>query len=66
MNYVQVPVEAFARHWVCGVTRSGYHNGARCSPTDPHDEYWCCGWRYEASVVETVFVAWSQTENKQC
>jgi hypothetical protein len=37
--------------WVCGVTRSGYHNGAGCHPGDPHpEEGWHCGYRWELSL----------------
>ena len=35
--------------WVCAVVRSGYHNGAGCSPRDPHED-WDCQYRYETSL----------------
>jgi hypothetical protein len=41
-----------AVRWVCGVVRSGYHNGAGCHPTDPH-QGWGCGYRVEVSVPIT-------------
>jgi len=43
------------RRWVCGVVRSGFHNGAGCSSTDEpfHDPSWDCGWRFELSVSDT-------------
>lgn len=41
----------FSRHWVCQVVRSGYHNGARCSPSDPH-EGWGCAYRWESSLPD--------------
>ena len=37
-------------HWVCGVVRSGYHNGAGCRPSDPHGGDWSCGFRAEVSI----------------
>ncbi len=42
----------FDHRWVCGVVRSGYHNGARCSPDDPH-EGWGCGMRLEVSMSDS-------------
>ena len=38
--------EASVKRWICEVVRSGYHNGAHCSPVDPH-EGWNCGYFYE-------------------
>lgn len=35
------------RRWVCQVFRSGYHNGATCGPSDPHDSSWRCEYRTE-------------------
>lgn len=43
-------LDRFTRRWVCQVVRTGFHNGARCSPDDPHDPSWRCGWRNEASL----------------
>jgi len=40
------------KRWVCEVQSSGYHNGATCSPDDPH-EGWRCEYRYEFSVPAT-------------
>lgn len=40
-------------HWVCGVVRSGYHNGARCSYSEPH-EGWGCAFRAEVSLRLTA------------
>lgn len=46
--------EFFHRRWVCGVLRSGFHNGATChADSDWHDASWGCGWRWEASVHAT-------------
>lgn len=42
------------RRWVCVVVRSGYHNGAHCSPRDPHSaEAWGCGYRTECRISLT-------------
>jgi len=39
---------------VCNVTRSGYHNGAGCSPRDPHNAaVWGCGYRHELTISLT-------------
>jgi hypothetical protein len=48
---VGVLLTSFTRHWVCYVTRSGFHNGASCTPVDPHEE-WGCGFRTEASFTD--------------
>jgi hypothetical protein len=42
--------DLFERRWRCGVTASGYHNGAGCSPGDPHDG-WGCGYRWMAPAL---------------
>lgn len=49
--------KAFTRRWVCGVGRSGYHNGANCSPDDPHLNGWGCSYRWEASLSEYAWAA---------
>ncbi len=42
---------ANARHrWVCGVVASGFHNGAHCTPDDPHGGRWGCGWHWTSSI----------------
>lgn len=42
------------RQWVCGVVRSGFHNGAGCNPSDDcHDSSWGCGFRFELSIADT-------------
>lgn len=41
------------RRWVCYVVRSGYHNGAHCTPRDPHGATWNCGYRNEFNVSMT-------------
>ena len=41
--------EHLTKRWVCGVARSGYHNGASCRSSEPHDG-WGCGYYYEASI----------------
>jgi hypothetical protein len=43
--------EKFDRRWVCQVTRSGFHNGCGCRPSEPHGG-WNCGWRWEASLPD--------------
>jgi len=40
----------FRRVWRCEVFSSGYHNGARCRPEDPHGG-WACEYRYVASSL---------------
>lgn len=44
--------------WSCGVFDSGAHNGARCTPEDPHGGWWRCGYKYkftaDAEVVEKI------------
>lgn len=61
MPRIEAKMRLFTRHWVCGVLRSGYHNGATCNERDPHDG-WGCGWRLEASLPDTetnrAIVAW--------
>lgn len=32
--------------WVCTVVASGFHNGAPCTPDEPHGGNWSCGWFY--------------------
>lgn len=46
-------VDYFHRRWVCGVVRSGFHNGSGCSPDEAHGGDWGCGWRWEASIPAT-------------
>jgi lysozyme family protein len=56
MQYVMVPMHHFARKWVCMVVRSGYHNGAACTPDDPHGStVWGCAYRYEVTYREATF-----------
>lgn len=31
----------YERIWICEVTSSGYHNGCKCSPDEPHDDRNC-------------------------
>lgn len=42
------------RRWVCQVVRSGYHNGAGCTPSE-HDHHggWGCAYRFEMSIQDT-------------
>ena len=47
-----VKKEHFTRQWVCMVVRSGYHNGAYCSPADPHGSDWGCCYRNEISWTD--------------
>lgn len=42
--------DLFERRWRCGVTASGYHNGAGCIPEDSHDG-WGCGYRWVAPAL---------------
>lgn len=50
-TYVIIPKDQLTLRWVCQVVRSGYHNGAQCSPGEPHDhDYWGCEWRMELSI----------------
>jgi hypothetical protein len=35
--------------WRCEVVSSGYHNGARCSPKEPHGG-WNCGWAWTSTI----------------
>lgn len=42
--------DLFERRWRCGVTASGYHNGAGCTPGDPHGD-WGCGYRWIAPAL---------------
>lgn len=37
----QAPTARIYRHWRCSVVASGFHNGARCTPEDPHDGWPC-------------------------
>lgn len=47
----------FERRWRCGVVASGFHNGALCSPSDPHDNSWDCGWRFIAPPLTDAHAA---------
>ena len=40
----------FQKRWVCQVVRSGFHNGAGCTPGNAHVD-WECGYRYEVSLT---------------
>ena len=51
-NNADHPIEIFPV-WVCGVGRSGYHNGSNCDPNEPHGPEWRCGWVYELSYRAT-------------
>ncbi len=53
--------EYFTRRWVCEVVRSGYHNGAGCSPKDPHGDWNCC-YRYEISMTEAQYEAFMERQ----
>lgn len=46
--------QLLVKRWVCEVVRSGYHNGAGCSPKDPHGEWNCC-YRYEISLTQEQY-----------
>jgi hypothetical protein len=51
MNAPGSPQDVFDRRWVCMVVRTGYHNGCRCTPSDPHGG-WGCEYRWEASLTD--------------
>jgi len=38
--------------WICDVVDSGYHNGARCNPREPHGGDWACGYYWRATVPQ--------------
>lgn len=40
----------FQRYWRCEVFSSGYHNGAKCDPSDPHFA-WDCRWAYSTPAL---------------
>jgi hypothetical protein len=40
----------FRRVWRCEVNSSGYHNGCRCDPEDPHSG-WNCDHRWVAPAL---------------
>lgn len=40
----------FDRRWLCQVVASGFHNGASCTPDDPHHG-WGCGFRWTAAPL---------------
>jgi len=37
------------REWNCGVSESGFHNGANCRPSEPH-QGWGCEWILRLTV----------------
>lgn len=39
--------DLFQRTWYCGVFASGFHNGCRCDPDEPHGG-WGCDWYWQA------------------
>lgn len=41
----------FHRYWRCEVFTSGFHNGCRCRPDDPHDG-WDCQWVWTATLPD--------------
>lgn len=47
----QTLASTFTRRWVCNVVRSGYHNGAHCTPDEPHTA-WECGYRWESTLSD--------------
>lgn len=47
-----IPAAWFRREWVCKVVDSGYHNGAHCTPNDPHGGLWNCGYFWRASFAD--------------
>lgn len=59
-----VPESVFARRWVCNVVRSGYHNGAFCTPDEPHRE-WGCGFRWESSLTDVEMETLKHMEEQQ-
>jgi len=58
---IEVNEWEFEKRWVCGVVRSGFHNGSNCTPTEGepqghHDPSWGCGYRYEISWTEAKYL----------
>lgn len=47
-----------SKQWSCQVFGSGMHNGSTCTPTDPHEGWWRCGYKYkftaDSEAVESV------------
>lgn len=41
----------FERRWRCEVFSSGFHNGATCTPGDPHGGRWSCEYRWIAGAL---------------
>jgi hypothetical protein len=37
------------RRWICEVVDSGFHNGAHCTPREPHAG-WSCGWYWRSTI----------------
>jgi hypothetical protein len=48
------------RRWVCYVARSGYSPSSYCTPDDPHEGRWNCGYRHEfsLSLTDAEMEAW--------
>jgi hypothetical protein len=44
--------DLFTRRWACNVVATGYSNGARCDPTEPHGADWRCGYYWQASLTD--------------
>lgn len=43
------------KRWSCGVVRSGKGTSDfACTPNEPHDSFWRCGYRYEMSIAAEV------------
>jgi len=42
----------YHREWRCGVFESGFSNGDKCNPRDPHDPSWGCQWVLRAPLLK--------------
>lgn len=42
----------FYRVWRCEVFSSGYHNGCKCNPSEPHGG-WNCEYRWISNLPDT-------------
>lgn len=47
----------YARVWRCEVYSSGYHNGCKCGPDDPHGG-WNCGYVLTAPSFKKIRQEW--------
>ncbi len=65
MKYLMIPEHHFDRRWTCRVVSSGYHNGAHCTPSEPHNkEVWSCGYRTTISMSDLYMESVERYEDK--